>query len=113
MTNQANQILSAYTGVDRYTIAKNTPATGKLIAECILEVVAVAIENGFRIDAVMIDGSTLVIKKTSTKKPSTVQLHAEWVNFNVKRTLPGSLFTFSKRINQEFSESHLKTYLVK
>ena len=127
MTNQANQILNAFaatevfmnearaakkaSGDDRRYIERPDRATGELLADNILEVVAVAIKKGFRIDAVMVDGSILTIKDLSTRKPSTVQLHSAAVNGNVKSGKAGSLFTFSKISG--FPKCNLKSYLVK
>ena len=127
MTNQADQILSAFaetevfmnearaakkvSGDDRLYIQRPDRATGELIADNILEVVAVAIGKGFRIDAVMVDGSNLTIKNSSTRKPSTVQLHSAAVNGNSADGKISSLFTFSKKSG--FPGCHLKSYLVK
>jgi hypothetical protein len=127
MTNQATQILNAFAETDvfmnearaargaledgRRYIERPDRATGELIAENVLEIVAVAIKKGFRIDAVMIDGSSLTIKDSSTRKPSTAQLHSSQVNGNVKSGKAGSLFTFSKISG--FPKCNLKSYLVK
>ena len=127
MTNQANQILNAFaatevfmnearaakkaSGDDRLYIERPDRSTGKLIAENVLEIVSVAIAKGFRIDAVMVDGSSLTIKDLSTSKPSTAQLHSASVNGNVKSGKAGSLFTFSK--TSGYPKCNLKSYLVK
>jgi hypothetical protein len=124
MTNQSTQILNAFAETDvfmkeaiaasvdgRRYIERPDRATGELIAENVLEIVAVAIKKGFRIDAVMVDGSSLTIKDSSTRKPSTAQLHSSQVNGNVKSGKAGSLFTFSKISG--FPKCNLKSYLVK
>ena len=127
MTNQANQILNAFavasvsvvqeraaqeaSGAEWVYTPRNDKVAAGLMADSMREIVAVKTGKSFRIEAIFKDGSSLVIKKTSSKMPTTVQLHSAAVNRFVEDGLPGSLFTFSK--SSSFPKCNLKSYSVK
>jgi len=128
MINQATQILAAFLATESalseakaamhasesapYHIARPERANGELMAAKIDKVVAVEIKKGFKIVAVMLDGSMLTIKEKSSKKPTDIQLNAATLSGNARPGSPNSLFTFTKQIKPKYKALHLKTYTV-
>ena len=83
------------------------------IANTIAQVQAVEIDNGFRIEVVFKNGDIEIIKKKSTRKPPMVQLYqVNYVNGNYRGVGIGGHFTFNKKIDSYFKESHLKSFVV-
>jgi len=76
-------------------------------------VVAVEVNKGFRIEAELLQGGRIVLKKLSTRKPSAIQLYSCRGNGNASNDSEGKFFGFAKKIDSNLKSAHLKTYLVK
>jgi hypothetical protein len=77
----------------------------------IKQVEAVPVKGGYRIDAVMHDGSRETIKKKSTRFPTAVQLFRGHVNGNYHGDGIAQFFTFTKSAPSH-QGGHVKGYLV-
>lgn len=82
------------------------------LSEKIEQVHAVEIKGGFRIEAELSSGEHIVLKKKSTRKPTSIQLYTYRANGNSPADSVGKYFGFAKKIEKYQQNPHLKTYFV-
>lgn len=84
------------------------------LTDSIAAVEAVEIKGGYRIEAVLADGSREVLKKKSTRKPTVVQAYAFRVNGNFRGEGLGAHIAFTKTVDSHplYRENHIRTIKV-
>ena len=80
----------------------------------ITKVIAVNLNNGFfSIEAVLKNGSNIILLPKSKRTPSAVQLFSQRANGNCDENSHGKFFTFAKSTkNIMYPSKHLQSYLV-
>jgi len=80
----------------------------------IKKVIAVNLNNGFfSIEAMLKNGSNIILLSKSKRIPSAVQLFSQRANGNCHESSHGKFFTFAKSTkNVMYPSKHLQSYLV-